>query len=99
MGTDVKDAANDYVAQELRAELARQRLSGRELARRMGVEHTWLYKRLTGRVPLHVGELVAVAHLLNKPVEQFFSGLADSASAAGSRINFYQTRRSLAAAA
>jgi transcriptional regulator with XRE-family HTH domain len=70
MSTALREAANDYVAEELRAEMGRKRISMSELARRMDVEHTWLYKRLTGTIPLRFGEVFEIANLLDLPLDQ-----------------------------
>jgi len=65
-----RERANDLVAQELRAELARQRLSMADLARKMDVEQSWLHKRLTGVIPLRIGEVMDIADLLKIPLER-----------------------------
>lgn len=77
MSMSARETANDYVAEELRAELGRQRVSVSELARRMDVEQSWLHKRLTGIIPLRVGEVIEIAGLLKIPLERFFERVAN----------------------
>jgi transcriptional regulator with XRE-family HTH domain len=82
MNAGFRDGASDYLAQELRAELGRQRLSTRELARRMDVDQSWLHKRLTGVIPLRFGEVIEIAAHLEIPEEQLYALLRSAASAA-----------------
>ena len=83
MSTTVRESANDYVAQEIRAELGRQRLSARELARRMEVDQPWLQKRLAGVIPLRVGEVFEIADCLHLPIERLFDAAKQAGKAAG----------------
>jgi len=76
MSLSLRESANDYVAQEIRAELGRQRLSARELARRMDVDQPWLQKRLAGIIPLRIGEVIEIAQLLKVPLERIADGSA-----------------------
>jgi len=59
------------VAAEVRAEMARQRLTQEQLSTRLGVHQTWVSKRVTGRVPFRVEEIERVAKALDKPISQF----------------------------
>jgi transcriptional regulator with XRE-family HTH domain len=59
---------NDRVAEELRAELARQRKTGSWLARELGVSGTWVNQRLAGNQPIAVDELELIASKLGVPV-------------------------------
>ena len=54
-------------AANLRAELARQRISGRELARRLGENHTWVSRRLAAEQEITVDDLGRIAAVLNVP--------------------------------
>lgn len=81
------------VAEEVRAYLARKRISVREAARRLGIGQTALHRRVTGEIPFDVGELAAIAQMLDTPVEQFFAGLVDSKAAKGARNIIYKFRR------
>lgn len=68
---------DESIAAEVRAELGRQRLSSRELARRMGVETTWMHRRVTAKIPFSMGELVAVAGLLKVPASKLMAGVKE----------------------
>jgi transcriptional regulator with XRE-family HTH domain len=61
------------VAAEVRAEMARQRLSGRALAARLGWPQNRLSRRLAGDIPFTVDDLAAIAALLEVPVTRFFA--------------------------
>lgn len=60
------------VTAEIRAELARQRISGRELARRLGNTQMYVARRLSGEVDPSAGDLAAFAAVLQVPVASFF---------------------------
>ena len=49
------------VADEIRAEIARQRSSTRELAKSLSKSHTWLARRLRGETPLSIEDVVLIA--------------------------------------
>ncbi len=63
-----------YVAAEVRAQLARKRISVRKAARLLGWGQTVLYRRVTGEIAFEASELAQVARLLEVPIEQFFPG-------------------------
>lgn len=60
------------VAGEVRAEMARKRMTGRELSRLTGKSQPYWSRRLTGDVALDVDDLDAVAALLDVPMTVFF---------------------------
>ena len=60
------------VAGEARARLARARLSNRWVAKQLGWSEFYLSRRLTGAVPFSVGDLAALADLLDVPIKAFF---------------------------
>jgi transcriptional regulator with XRE-family HTH domain len=62
----------DYVAEEIRAQLARKRISAREAARRLGWHQSQIHRRMTGTQAIGVEHLHQLACLLDIPVEQFF---------------------------
>lgn len=64
--------ATQEVAAEVRAQLARQRLSGAAAAARLGWSQIYLWRRLSGRVAFDVNDLTALAGLLDVPVTMFF---------------------------
>lgn len=60
MSTEV----DQNVASEIRAQLARHRVSQRTLAERLGVNYMWLARRASGEVPATVGDLHLIADAL-----------------------------------
>lgn len=58
----------EWIAATIRAELARRKLSGRQLAVRMDMPVNTLRRRLNGETPFDVAELVAIADILDVPV-------------------------------
>ncbi|HEX6968857.1 MAG TPA: helix-turn-helix transcriptional regulator [Micromonosporaceae bacterium] len=54
----------DQVAEEIRALLARRRISGRELARRLGESASWVNYRLTGHTPIGLDDMQRIAEEL-----------------------------------
>lgn len=85
--------ARQQVAAEVRAMLARKRISVREAARRLGVGQSWLHRRVVGEIPFDVGEISAVADLLETPVETFFAGTANAGTQGGIRKRSFWRRR------
>jgi transcriptional regulator with XRE-family HTH domain len=65
-------AVREHVAAEIRAELARRRMSVRQAARQLGWGSTATHRRLTGESPLDAGHLHEIARMLGVPVQQFF---------------------------
>ena len=64
----VRQTAAEHTAGAVRAELARRRISGRQLARDLGWKHSTVSRRLNGESRWQVDELVAVASYLDIPV-------------------------------
>ena len=62
----------EAVAAEIRAELARRRLSARRAAARLGWTQAYLSRRLNGDVPFDVEDIEALAELLGVPPQRFF---------------------------
>lgn len=67
-------------ADRIRVVLAEVKVSGSELARRMGVSQSYVARRMTGRQSFTVAELLRIADLLGVPVAQLLP-LAASAAA------------------
>lgn len=65
------DAQQD-VAAEVRAQLARAKRTGRSVALQLGWKQTYISRRLTGAVPFDVNDLDAIASVLGVPVVAFF---------------------------
>lgn len=57
--------------EEIAALLEQQRVSQRELARRLGVSQPWVRERLIGETSISVGDIEAIAAALGVPVTQF----------------------------
>ena len=77
MVTRMEIQANaEGVAAEVRAELARQKISGRELARRIDRNQVWVARRLNGEVAITADELREFAFILGKPIAQFYGEAA-----------------------
>lgn len=60
---------SDLVAEEIRALLARRRISGREFARQMGKSPSWVNFRLTGHTPIDLNDLDEIAKALGVPIQ------------------------------
>lgn len=67
-----------YVAGEIRAQLARHRLSGHEAARRLGWHQTQMHRRMTGERPIQAHHVYQIARMLGVPVDTFFPPLSSS---------------------
>lgn len=63
--------AGQLVVGEIRAELARQRVSQSELAARLGVSRAYVTRRLSDHTPLSITDLANIADLLGVPVANF----------------------------
>jgi Cro/C1-type HTH DNA-binding domain len=61
---------NDSVASEVRAEMARQRVSQTTLAARLDWSQAFLSRRITGEVTWGADEIEAVANALGVPISQ-----------------------------
>ncbi|WP_041760106.1 helix-turn-helix domain-containing protein [Pseudonocardia dioxanivorans] len=70
----------DLVAEELRAQLGRKRVSGRELARRLNVSNQWTSQRTRGVVALNTAEMEAIASCLGITVGELLAGAIARAS-------------------
>jgi DNA-binding Xre family transcriptional regulator len=61
---------SERIAEEIRALLARRRMSGRELTRKLGVSPNWLSLRLTGVQAIDVNDLERIATALDvRPID------------------------------
>jgi transcriptional regulator with XRE-family HTH domain len=74
--SDVSDTAtrslHDQVAEEIRVIFVRKKLSQAEVARRLGWSQFYLSHRLTGKTPINVNDLEALADLLGVEPTTFF---------------------------
>lgn len=64
----MEQTTTELTAGAVRAELARRRISGRELGREIGWSLGTTSRRLNGLSPMTVDELTAVASFLGVPV-------------------------------
>jgi transcriptional regulator with XRE-family HTH domain len=66
MSADVQHTRtlSDQVAEEIRVALARQRISGRELARKLEVSPNWVSLRITGAQAIALNDLEKIAAAL-----------------------------------
>lgn len=62
------DTLRELVAGELRATLARKRISAAALARQLGWSQTYMARRVDGRAPLDVDDLEKIADVLEVTV-------------------------------
>lgn len=62
-----------YVAAEVRAALARRRMSAVALAAAMGRSRSYLSRRLTGETALDTDDLDAIAHLVGVPLVELIA--------------------------
>ena len=71
------------LAANIRAELARQRISGRELARLLDEQPSWVHRRLSAAQEITVDDLYRIASVLNVPAQTLLGSAAptDRASA------------------
>jgi transcriptional regulator with XRE-family HTH domain len=74
--SDSRSTLSDKTAEELRALLARRRLSGRDLARRLDVSPSWVSYRLTGTTEIGLNDLERIADALDVEVAELLP-LAD----------------------
>lgn len=86
------DEHEQRVAAEVRAEIARQRITEDQLAVVFAQHQTWVSRRKTGKVPWSAGQLVVLADYMGVPVEQFFragpgSGPATSSGCSSRRLS------------
>lgn len=58
------------IAAEIRAEVARQKVSKATLAQATDIHVDTLRRRLDGHMPFYAEELVAICHFLNIPVAE-----------------------------
>lgn len=58
------------VADEIRVAMTRQRVSGRDLAKKLGVSPSWISYRLSGRQPIDLNDLFRISKALGVGVHQ-----------------------------
>lgn len=70
----VTPTLSDTVAEEIRALLGRRRISQAALARTLGVSGPWLNYRLTGKQPIDLNDLDAIAKALKVQPSALLTG-------------------------
>jgi transcriptional regulator with XRE-family HTH domain len=73
------DVRRRRIAAEVRAEIARQQKTQREIADAIGIEQASLQRRLVGARSFRAEELAALAEVLGVPVGQFMTVEVDAA--------------------
>lgn len=69
-----RESPRGKVAAEVRAEMARARISGSRLGKMTGKSQAYWSRRITGDVAFDVDDLATLAGLLGVPIVRFFSG-------------------------
>jgi transcriptional regulator with XRE-family HTH domain len=77
-GVRHKRPLSEHVAEEVRALLARRRMSGRELARRLHVSPNWVSLRTTGAQPINMDDLERIADVLDIEPAELLPGRANN---------------------
>jgi transcriptional regulator with XRE-family HTH domain len=79
---------SQMVAEEIRALMARRRMSGRQLAVELGVSPSWVSYRLTGAQPIDVNDLMLISRALGVGVHDLLPppNLAATARTGHSRL-------------
>lgn len=72
----------EIIATEVRAEMARQRVSGRQLARVLELSQPQIADRLNGKIQIRPNELEKIADYFGVPVARFLTAPSTSDSAA-----------------
>lgn len=62
------ESLSDLAAEEIRAQLGRRNMNKSELARKLGVSHTWVTNRLTGAQEIGLNDLEQIAAALGVSV-------------------------------
>lgn len=73
---------SQMVAEEIRALMARRRMSGRQLATELKVSPSWVSYRLTGAQPIDVNDLMQIARALGVGVHELLPPPDKAAQAA-----------------
>ena len=63
-------SVREAVAEEIRVQMARRRMTGRGLARGAGLNEATVSRKLAGKYPFDVDELSAIAGVLGVPIRQ-----------------------------
>lgn len=84
MALDQKDGQlRQQVAEEVRALMARRRISGVQLAKQIGRSQAYIWRRLSGETPFDVDDLQALAAVLDVSVTDLFGAVPATPVVAG----------------
>jgi transcriptional regulator with XRE-family HTH domain len=64
------DSLQTYVAAEIRAEMARRRITGQQLAGALGRSNAWISVRLAGKQAIDLNDLERIADALDVSADQ-----------------------------
>ena len=70
--TPARTSLSERVAEEIRAQMARKRITGTALAKALRVSNAWVSYRLSGKQPIDLNDLEAIAGALAVPVADLF---------------------------
>lgn len=76
----------DEAAAEIRAVMARRRMSGRDLARGLGREQSWVSRRLSGATPMTTNDLDEITAVLGMTTVQLVLSMPSGRRAAQESI-------------
>jgi hypothetical protein len=83
----------ELVAAEVRAHMARQRISGRALSRMIQRDQTWLSRRLNCAIPIDMDDLDLIAHALGMTPMELLAGIPFRPVAPQTTPAFHRTNR------
>lgn len=72
---------SDLIAEEIRALMARKRMSGRQLASQLKVSPSWISYRLSGKQPIDLNDLALIAKALDVGVHELLPSPEEAAKA------------------
>jgi len=70
--TPARTSLSERVAEEIRAQMARKRITGAALAKTLKVSPAWISYRLSGKQPIDLNDLEAIAEALGVAVAELF---------------------------
>ena len=74
----MRKTLSELVAERLRAEMAIQQIKASELAKRLGVSHMYVTRRMTSETSIDLRELEAIAGALNISPARLLAGVLDA---------------------
>lgn len=88
----------ETVAANVRAAMARQRVTGLEVAARLGMTQSAWSRRHTGRTPFDVNEIAVLADVLGVSVADLFAGVVTGGYRCGRAVRHLRLVTSVPAA-